>query len=232
MKWTVQGCVAAGMLLLGNTVAVAENSWSEWCNPTQDTTPGVRQKHYAGRVWPFAPRPQGPADPLVHRFHNAHYWPDPFRIDDRQFIRTAFATQRENGWLQATTLYEQHFDPLSHELNLAGRRHLRWILQYTPTNRRCAWVAASDIDAISQLRLAAAQREADRLTRGRCSPVMLRDAIEYGTPAEEIDTLRRTWLTTMPAPRLPPTSAGASAAAGGASPQPQGSPQGGSGGSQ
>jgi hypothetical protein len=163
---------------------------------------------------------------LVHQYHTSHYWPDPFRWKDREIVRGTIAAQRDNGWITATTLYEQHFDDETQTLNDAGRRHLRWILLHTPADRRMAWVQAGYDDSISQVRLASVQAEATRIAGPQCAPVMLRVSQPHGRNAQEVDLINRAYIGGLPSPHLPiPVTGGGGQAGGGAPPpSPTGSP--------
>lgn len=200
----------AAMLLLANVVAAQE---ADFLCPECDTVPGTRKSYHSGKEWPLAARPCGEPEPFIHRYHTAHYWPDPYRWNDRGAVRAYIASQRSAGWMTATTLYEQHFDPLTNELNSSGRMHLRWILIHAPASQRMTWVQTGDNAAISQVRLASAQAEAANIAGNDVCPVMLRVCQPYGASAQEVDLVRRAYLSSMPAPRIPVTL-GASAGSG------------------
>jgi len=176
----------------------------EFWYPTQDSLPGSRMYYHAGKQWPLEPRPYCiPSEPCIHRYHTAHYWPDPWRWMDRMSVRNHLATEVDAGWLTNTTLYDQHFDPETQELNDAGRVHLRWILLYAPPQRRRPWVQAGDAAQASQTRLASVQGEATAIIgAANCPPIMLRVCQPYGAPAQEVDLVRRSYLTTIPEPRI------------------------------
>ena len=208
----VLACLA--VLTLGSC-ASAGNGWFGWWSRDEETAPGTRQKQYGGKTWPRDARPCGPAEPLVHRYHTAHYWPDPYRWQDRGVVKNTLALQENNGWITATTLYEQHFYPDSNELNEAGKLHLQWILLHAPASRRVAWVQAGSTDQISQTRLASAQTEAQLLGVQQCGPIMLRVCLPYGRSANEVDLINRNALNTIPTPRLPiPVTGGAGGSGG------------------
>lgn len=175
----------------------------DWWSTKEDSFPGARQKYRGGKVWPPTPRPCGPMEPLVHQYHTAHYWPDPYRWQDRAEIHSRLALQANAGWIEATTLFDQHFDEETQEINDAGRVHLRWILLHAPENRRLTWVQAGTSSPASQVRLASVQQEATQMVGATCPPVMLRVCQPTSTAAQDIDMIRRQYLTTMPAPRIP-----------------------------
>ncbi len=199
----------------------AGNPLTSWWSSDEEAPPGSRQFCYGGKSWPIEPRPSGKSAPFVQTYHHAHYWPDPYRWEDRGIVRRHMITQTDAGWVVATTLYEQHFDPETQELNEAGRMQLRWILQQTPPHRRTTYVATSDSAKHSQTRLASVQRESLEIagTTGNC-PIMLRNCQNAGTTAQDVDLSRRAYLASVPTPRVPFVSqSGGSSSASSSSPQ-------------
>lgn len=175
---------------------------AEFWYPQNDSLPGSRVSYHSGKQWPLAPRPCAPSEPCIHRYHTAHYWPDPYRWQDRSSVRTHFAAQAAAGWLTNTTLYDQHFDTETQELNDAGRVHLKWILLYAPPQRRCPWVQAGDSREINQARLASVQAEAVALCGPTAPAVGVRICQPYGGSAQEVDLIRRSYLESLPVPRV------------------------------
>lgn len=163
----------------------------EWYDAHAGDPIGQRQSFKFGKVWPAVPRPIGEPAPLVHRFHHNLYWPHPYLDLDRQAVQQIRDIQCQKGWVEATTLYDYHFDPESQTLNSAGRDHLYWIMSGTPVQFRAAYVQASRVDpVISEQRLAAVQSEAARFVGGdQLPPVMLRIATPQGTPAVDVDAI-------------------------------------------
>lgn len=213
------------------SLVLADGPLTDWWATDAETAVGDRQRIHSGKQWPLAPRPGGPRQPFVHRYHSSLYWPDPYRWDDRGSVRTALAAQRVNGWITATTLYGQHFDPLTSQINEAGKIHLRWILLHTPPDRRLTWVAAGDDPQTSQVRLASVQEEACLIAGRDVPPIMLRVCQSPGNAADEADMIRRSYMTSIPVPRVPyvPLTSGAGGG-GGANPQGGGAtPQAGAG---
>lgn len=219
--WAVVPVILVSSLLTG-----CASFWSSEC----DTVPGSRVKYHSGKVWPpSSARPSGPSEPLVHRYHTAHYWPDPLRWGDRCEVKTHLNSYADEGWVNTTTLYDQHFDPNTQEINLAGKTHLRWVLQYAPPNRRIPWVAAGENPQISETRLASVRREATAVCGNDLPPIMLRACQSLGTSAQEIDVIRRSYIANTPSPRLVLTPIGGSAGSGGSSSQSSGGSSGGGG---
>jgi hypothetical protein len=216
--------VPASLLSLSGILAAGDSEF--WC-PEDDSLPGVRVQYHSGKQWPLEPRPCAPKEPCIHRYHTAHYWPDPYRWQDRVSVRMHAAAQAAAGWTTNTTLYEQHFDPETNELNEAGYVHLRWILLYAPPQRRMPWVQAGDTPQISEIRLASAQAAASAISGGAACPVSLRVCQPYGGSAQEVDLVRRAYLSSIPNPRISyiPQNGSSTGAAntGNVNPNPQGS---------
>jgi hypothetical protein len=192
--------VPASILSLAGMLSAGDAEF--WC-PENDSLPGVRVDYHSGKQWPLEPRPCAPKEPCIHRYHTQHYWPDPYRWQDRVSVRAHAAAQASAGWTTNTTLYEQHFDPETQELNDAGLVHLRWILLYAPPQRRVPWVQAGDSPQISQARLASTQAAVNDMVGGlACGPVGLRVCQPYGGSAQEVDLVRRAYLSSIPNPRI------------------------------
>ncbi len=204
---------------------------AEFLYPQYDSLPGTRVEYHSGKQWPLAPRPCGPLEPCIHRYHTAHYWPDPYRWQDRTSVRAHIAAQASAGWMTNTTLYDQHFDSETQELNDSGRVHLKWILMFAPPHRRAPFVQVGDSPQISQARLASVQAEALALVGPDCAPqICLRVCQPYGASAQEVDLVRRAYLATMPDPRIsyvPQNGSSSGSSGGGSGSSSGGSPQGG-----
>lgn len=195
----------------------AADEVGEFWYPEYDSVPGSRVKCHSGKYWPaYTTRPTGCPEPFIHRYHTAHYWPDPYRWENRGQVRAAIETQRTQGWMTATTLYEQHFDPDTQELNQSGRVHLRWIMLHVPPSRRTTWVQAGETPEVSQTRVASVRTASAGIFGDNC-PVMLRVCEAYGASAQEVDLVRRAYLASWPVPRIATSSSGKAANLGGKS---------------
>lgn len=219
--------IPVALLTLAGFAAGADDC--EFFYPQEDSLPGCRTKYHSGKQWPLDVRPCGPSEPCIHRYHTAHYWPDPYRWQDRGAVRAYLEAQKAAGWMTATTLYDQHFDPNTQELNDSGRRHLKWILVYAPPQRRTTWVQAGDAPEINQVRLASVQNSATAMMGSCPSAVMLRVCQPYGASAQEVDLVRRAYLSSLPDPRISytPQSGGGSSGGSGSSSSSSGGRQGG-----
>ena len=191
--------VPVSILSLAGVLSAGDSEF--WC-PENDSLPGSRVHYHSGKQWPLAPRPCAPSEPCVHRYHTAHYWPDPYRWQDRDSVRYHFAAQSAAGWMTNATLYDQHFDPETQEINDAGRVHLKWILLYAPPQRRTPWVQAADTPLANQTRLASVQAEAVAIAGNTCPTIALRVCQPYGGSAQEVDLIRRSYLESIPVPRV------------------------------
>ncbi|MFG0335151.1 MAG: hypothetical protein ACF8TS_17480 [Maioricimonas sp. JB049] len=163
---------------------------------------GARQEYKYGKLWPPRPRPVGRKQLPIHKYHAAHYWPYPYTCQDRASVTIMANTQVANGWLAATTFHEFHFDPVTHELNSSGQRHLQWLLTDVPPQFRQAYVAAPLDQSAGDRRVASIQAQADRLAGADAMlPVVLRTATPHGRPAHETQMIHDGRIQNM----LPPT---------------------------
>jgi hypothetical protein len=210
--------LSTGTLATADDYDDCHDEVAEFWYPENDSLPGSRMRCHAGKTWPgYAARPCAPSEPFIHRYHTAHYWPDPYRWQDRGVVRSSIEAQRAAGWMTATTLYAQHFNPETNELNESGRLHLRWILIHVPHNRRTTWVQAGDVAQVSQMRLASVKSATSEIFGNDRPPVMLRVCEPLGTPAQEIDMVRRAYLSSWPVPRIASKSSGQASNLGGKS---------------
>lgn len=202
--------------------------WSEeWYAREAQTPVGQRQVYKKGKLWPPFPRPTGKEQQFTHKYHAAHYWPYPYSLDDRTFVRNVSAMQIDNGWVTATTLYDYHFEDDTYELNHAGRMQLRWILESAPVQRRTIFVQYGMSPEITERRLMSARQDASLLVGPEAvPPILVRVTSPYGRPASEIVDIRRAEIKSLPAPRIAygtGSGSGSSGGGGGGSSQ-QGAP--------
>ena len=162
---------------------------------------GAEQKCHNGKLWPPYPRPQENGS-CCTQFHANHYWPHPYNCWDRAWTQQLLAQQTANGWERATTLCAFHFDPETHCLNDSGLLHLRWILEHAPGPYRTIYVQSADDGGISATRQASVESESMAISGSRTAPVIVRPVQLAGRPANEVDTIRRAEIRTMPTPRV------------------------------
>lgn len=191
---------------------------AEWYEIENQRPEGARQKKFAGQHWPPYERPVGKGQQFTTRFHSAHYWPYPYNMQDRCFLRTVSDAQVNNGWIKEATLYDYHFDEKDNSLNHAGRNHLIWIVQTIPEQRRFVWVQASTDKKVTDARLDHVKKETAKLAGdANVPPVMVRITPTDGRPAEDINRMRKAMLDSTLPPRIEYTSPslGAAGSAGG-----------------
>lgn len=214
LSFKLRHCFMLALCVAAVSSSSAGERWNKvkrmWSTP-YPVPEGSRMHEHSGKQWPPYPRPVGEPEPFMHRYHSVHYWPYPYRDEDRCVVRSALDQQTQAGWIAATTLYDSNFDAETHELNHAGRYHLRWIIQHAPPSRRSAFVATADTPAHSQTRLASVQSEAAVIAAGgQVPPIMLRTCQSVGTSAEIVDRVHRNYIDSTPTPRLPLTGAASS----------------------
>jgi hypothetical protein len=164
---------------------------------------GARQKWLFGKPWPPYPRPTGPQQSCAQRYHAAHYWPHPYVCQDRASVFEHTQAMVENGWVEQTTLLEYHFNDEEGVLTHAGEAHLRWILFMAPEMYRSVWVQAGHQPHVTDMRIQAVQlAAAEMLGSGHVPQISPRVCMPIGTPAQQIDGQYRSWIETLPEPRI------------------------------
>lgn len=149
--------------------------------------PGTRQRYRYGKMWPVQARPVGPSQTFIHKYHTAHYWPHPYKCQDRASVRAFMNIQVQNGWQSATTFYGYHFDGKTNELNSAGQQHLSWLMSHVPVQHRQAYVVvAADPEANSTRILSVEKTIASAVGNQQAIPVHSRVADPLGRPAHEV----------------------------------------------
>jgi uncharacterized membrane protein YgcG len=204
-----QACLAAQGLwaigLSGTAPLLANEPFphtEDWYAVRAGDPPGARQVEKHGKLWPPFPRPRGEEQTFKHKYHHTHYWPHPYVCDDRSYVASMLQQQSANGWIHATTLHDYHFDPETHQLNTAGQSHLAWILTDVPAQFRTVYIAQGADAVVGQTRSALAQQLAPQLVPGGAAAYVVKPDRFLGRPAQEIDTLQRLDLQSIPRPRL------------------------------
>ncbi len=175
----------------------------EWYEQRAADPIGQRQVVKFGKLWPVDARPMGEPAPLIHRLHHNLYWPYPYDDLDKASVQEWSDLQVLNGWQDATTFYDYHFEPESQALNRSGRERLYYLMSRVPAEFRTAYVQASMVDpSLNGLRITSVQNEAARFVGpDQTPPVLLRVATPHGTPAADVDAIfqyRRANLTPPP----------------------------------
>ena len=159
----------------------------EWYELHASDPVGERQVYKFGKLWPMRPRPTGPHQLWIHKYHAQKYWPLPYVCADRAAVRGVWQSQIDNGWQAATTLYAYHFNPDTNALNSSGEQHLQWILERAPAESRQLYVQSVNNATINQSRVASVQQAAANLAGpDAITPVTLRITHAVGRPAEEV----------------------------------------------
>lgn len=174
--------------------------------------PGSRQKYQFGKLWPVRARPVGPSQTFVHRYHTAHYWPNPYNCQDRASVQSIIDIQVQNGWQTGTTFYSYHFDEKTNALNSAGKQHLAWLVTYVPHEHRQAYVAISADQKVQEARMQSVQ-QGIAVSSGVAGeiPVLARAAEPLGRPATEVQTILEGAAEGALPPVITYTNAGTSA---------------------
>lgn len=187
----------------GDLEAQSRHNQEEWWSQKASLPVGARQVYKKGKMWPPYPRPTGEEQQASHVYHANHYWPHPYACDDRKYVETIFETHAANGWVEATTLYDYHFDRDHDELTHNGREQLDWILKHVPKNRRIAFIEQLPGVEVNQARMQNVQMVAAEIAgEPNVPPIMLRLTSPYGRPAGEIDAIRRKEIESLRAPRI------------------------------
>lgn len=169
---------------------------------------GERARYHHGKVWPPAPRPDGPPAPLIHRFYESFYWPYRYTPLDQADVNYASDVQIANGWQSMCTFYSYHFDDATNKLNSAGLKHLQWLLSNAPSEQRRAYLASSPNTNVNNQRLSNMQESVAGLSGDANSlPISLRVSTQIGRPAGEIDSIFKQRLENMDSPIIPYASA-------------------------
>jgi hypothetical protein len=151
--------------------------------------PGRRQFYFAGKYWPDRARPSGDDLPCIHTYYHSHYWPHPYNCQDRQIVNAFSSIQVANGWVEATTFFEYHFDN-EHRLNHAGQRHLEWILSQVPAEFRMTYLAQAFDPSVNVARVSALEEQMAQLVGPEhAMPVLLRAASPSPRPASDINAI-------------------------------------------
>ena len=174
----------------------------EWYEMRASDPVGERQVYKFGKTWPVQPRPTGPKQLWVHKYHAQKYWPYPYQCSDRATVRAVWQAQVNNGWQTATTMYAYHFNAETQALNSAGLQHLQWILESAPVEQRQLYVQSMNDPSVNQMRVSNVQTAATNLAGADAiTSVALRVTHAVGRPAEEVNWIYEQQQTL----RVPPS---------------------------
>lgn len=207
---TVPETAQAGWPWQKQTVNGMKKYSPEWWAYTGSLPVGTRQVHRYGKLWPPRPRPTDPQQTFMQQFHAAHYWPTPYVQHDRDIVKVFEAAQINQGWKNATTLYDYHFDKVTHNLTKSGREHVLWVMQNPARCESVLHIQASTEKSINTMRLASVSNylaEISSLT-GRTMNVLLDVTTPITRPAVEVQMYQKAWLDGMIAPHISTSDSG------------------------
>lgn len=145
--------------------------------------------------------------------HRNNAWPDPFVEADALQVIGPFETMKRNGWRLHNTIGHELFRDSDGELLASGHRRVHWIATQAPTARREIFVLRGRSDIETDSRVASVRQALTRLNTSGPSPTVYITDIEPSTASGAWATqINRTWLSELPAPKLPSTSAAGTAA--------------------
>jgi hypothetical protein len=145
-------------------------------------------------------------------------WPQPFDAPDRAAVRAPFATMVANGWRKQNLLGDYYFEPNTGKLNEAGSLKVRWIITEGPEQHRIIYVRVADSEEATAARIAVVQEQVARIAaKGSLVPVLPTTISDEGWPADEVETIARTYRKSTPVPRLPAAASTSSGSGNGAS---------------
>jgi len=209
------------LLVLAALPQSAQADWPFWANDgvrrgTREyyetkaaDPPGARQHYKAGKFWPVEPRPTGPSQTFIHKYHHTHYWPQPYVCLDRENTHAILNSQVSNGWIDATTMYDYHFDAATGELNSHGQHHLAWIVTHVPAEYRQVNLAQGIDPIINSERVRSVEQYLTRLPGAdRSLIVQMRVSDPNGRPAGEVQRIFKAAQENAPPPILSKLTAG------------------------
>jgi hypothetical protein len=140
---------------------------------------------------------------VVSDFRQANLWPYPYVCADREAVPPSFAIMVQNGWRRQNLLAEQHFKSDGGELNAAGEKMVRWIVNEAPTQHRAIFVRRTETPEGTKARLAAVEQFAAKVSMDGTVPSILETNIRSaGYPADwpnaKDSTISRKWPINVP----------------------------------
>ena len=104
--------------------------------------------------------------------------------------------------MNATTLHDYYFNTDTQQLTEAGQNHLLWIAASVPAQYRTVYVSQGKSTEMGQLRAANSEQFLRGLGLENVPPVLTRQEVFTGRPANEVDRLRTLELQALPRQRL------------------------------
>jgi hypothetical protein len=146
--------------------------------------------------------------------HRNNAWPDPFREIDAMEVVAPFDAMKKNGWRLNNTLGHELFRQGDGALLASGSNRVRWIASQAPEARRQVFVLRGRNEQETEARVASVRQTLASVTNRGSEPMVLITDIEPPTASGARATqVNRAWMTDMPRPRLPSTSAAGTASA-------------------
>jgi len=140
-------------------------------------------------------------------WHRMNAWPEPFQVADREVTLSPLLDMTNAGWRMQNTMSDHFFVVETQALTQAGQLKLRWIATQTPLHRRTVHVLRSFEPGATSLRVQAVERYLDKLlTAGERPSVVLTSKVPFGGSGEYFENIDRQLKSSIPAPRLPPTT--------------------------
>lgn len=139
-------------------------------------------------------------------------WPQPFNDIDARQARAPFEVMKQNGWRAHNTIGHELFHDDTAVLTAAGNRRVLWIANQAPLNRRTVYVLQGRTAAETEARLASVQQTLSGLNqRGAEAQVLVTDIEPAAAPGAWATSINRQWMSELPAPKLPSTTASGAA---------------------
>jgi hypothetical protein len=131
-------------------------------------------------------------------------WPQPFTYVSKQTTKVPFFIMIDNGWRRQNLLGDHYFEQDSQQLTLAGQLKIRHILTQLPPARRGffvqrGWTTDATLARVDAVRAAITQIRPE----GELPPIFETDLEPIGTPADYVEHIGRSYIDTIPPPRLP-----------------------------
>ncbi len=135
-------------------------------------------------------------------------WPQPFTDIDARQTRAPFEVMKQNGWRAHNTIGHELFHEDTAALTAAGNRRVLWIASQAPLNRRTIYVLQGRTAAETEARVAAVQQVLAGVNqRGAEAQVLVSDIEPASAPGAWATSINRQWMSELPAPKLPSTTA-------------------------
>jgi hypothetical protein len=141
-------------------------------------------------------------------------WPQPFTDVDARAAQAPFAVMKHNGWRAHNTVGHELFRDGDAVLTAAGNRRVSMIAMQSPAERRTIYVLRGRTEAETEARLASVRHTLASLPEeGAATQVMVTDIEPAMAHGGWVTHINRRWMSELPAPKLPSTSAAGSAGA-------------------